>query len=250
MRTQESIEKKIVSLIKKGNQIYEIFFKKEYNENYGEIMGYHEVYDPDVKEMATPAHYSDALYELKKWQKQCQNLTSKLPLENTVYTEILDLLADKKDKKDREIYLTAIDIQEIVLNLEAILEDLKDGMFENIFLAIEVQSVLNHIEQAEELFDEDNHILAGLVTLFSLESLLTELCKDNLGNDQLPQGLERKSNWLKNKGIITKQTNKIIKNLVETRNDITHGDFQLVHKERVKEVIIEVKSIVRTQITD
>lgn len=247
LKTQESIEKKLASLILQGKQLSKILLKKEYEENYASLLG--DVYydSQDISEMATPDHYTDLLYNLLKWQKQCLHLLSKLPLENTVYFNVLELLQGKKDKKGRQIYLTGIEIQEITVNLEAIQEDLKDGIFENIFLAIEVQSVLNHIAQAQELFDEDQYILAGLITLCSLESLLTELCRESLKDGTMPQGLQHKNNVLKGKGVITKETHKIITKLVEIRNSIAHGDSKLVSKDQVKEVIIEVKSIVRSQ---
>ncbi|MEB3830325.1 hypothetical protein [Phormidium sp. CCY1219] len=188
------------------------------------------------------------LYNLIKWQKQCLHLLGKLPLENTVYSNILEILTRKKDKKGREIYLKGIDIQEVTLTLEAILDDLKDGIFENLFLAIEVQSVLNHIDRAQELFDEDQYILAGLISLCSLESLLTELCRENLKDGSIPQkGLQHKSNVLKGKGVINKETHRLITRLVKIRNSIAHGDSNLVSKDQVREVIIEVKSIVRSQ---
>ncbi|MGL4498805.1 MAG: hypothetical protein ACRCU2_07045, partial [Planktothrix sp.] len=163
-----------------------------------------------------------------------------------VYSDALELLSGKKDKKGREIYLSGIDIQEIGFNLEAILEDLKDGMFDNIFLAIEVQLVLNHIEQAKKLWDDDHHILAGLMALCSLESLLTELCRENLGDKEMPTRLQEKSDFLKNEGIIDSSTHQIINQLVKTQNEMSQGDSKVVSKDQVREVIIEVKFLVRS----
>lgn len=247
LKTQESIEKKIVTLINQGKHLSKKVFKEEYNENYGNLLGVDCYEETDISELATPAHYSDLIYNLVKWQKQGLHLLSKLPLENTVYFNVLELLQGKKDKKGREIYLAGIEIQEITINLEAILEDLKDGIFENLFLAIELQSFLNHLEQAQELFDEDQYILAGLISLCSLESFLTELCREVLEDGKMPQGLVGKSNTLKNKGAINKTTNTIIKKLAEIRNLIAHGDSKSVSKDKVREVMSEVKSIVYSQ---
>ncbi|MGL4500343.1 MAG: hypothetical protein ACRCU2_14855 [Planktothrix sp.] len=248
LKAQESIENKLSSLIKQADELAQEFLKQEYEENYAEFSAaaYGQDNFDDPEEMLEPSQYSDSIYKLKKWQKQCLNLLSKLPLKNTVYSDALELLSGKKDKKGREIYLSGIDIQEIGFNLEAILEELKDGMFNNIFLAIEVQLVLNHIEQAKKMLDNNQHILAGLMALGSLESLLTELCRENLGDQEMPTGLQEKSDSLKNEGIIDSSTHQIINQLAKTQNDMSQGDSKLVSKDQAREVMIEVKFLVRS----
>ncbi|MCT7975228.1 HEPN domain-containing protein [Laspinema olomoucense] len=252
LKTQKSIEKKLSSLINQGKQLTPRFLEEEYRENCKNLSGAYDYEECDISNLAEPAHYSDLLYELIKWQKQCLHLLEKLPLENTVYSNVLELLKGKKDKKGREIYLAGIDIQEITLNLEAILEDLKDGLFENLFLAIEVQSALNHLEQAHELFDDDQYILAGLVSLCSLESLLTELYRENLKDEIMlddlvkKSNLIRKSNFLKGKGVISKSTSEDINKLADIRNSLAHGDSKLVSKDEVRKVISQVQFLVRS----
>lgn len=247
LKAQESIESKLSSLIEQAQGLTQEFLEKEYNENYAEFSAaaYGQDNFDDPEDMLAPSQYSDSIYKLKKWQKQCLNLLSKLPLENTAYSDAVRLLSGKKDKKGREIYLRGIDIQEISLNLEAILEDLKDGMFNNIFSAIQVQLVLNNIEQAKQLVNENQHTLAGLIALCSLESLLTELCRENLSDQELPTELQKKSDFLKSKGIIDIGTSQTINQLAKVKGEIILGDLKL-SKDQVQEIIIEVKSIVRS----
>ena len=106
LKTQESIENKLVNLIKQAQELAQEFLSQEYDENYAELSaalsGQHNF---DEADMLKPSQYSDSLYRLKKWQKQGLNLLSKLPLKNTVYSDALELLSGKKDKKGREIYL-------------------------------------------------------------------------------------------------------------------------------------------------
>lgn len=239
LKTQEAIENKLASLIKQGQEFATQFLKEEYEENFDEFSAI--VYGEnnfDDSDMLEPAQYSDSVYQLNKWKKQCLNLLSKLPLKNTVYSDALELLSDQ-DKIP-----SGIDIQKIAFNLEAILEDLKDGMFNNVFLAIEVQLVLNHIEQAKKLLDNNQNILAGLMAICSLESLLTELCRENIGDQEMPKGLQEKSDFLKKEGIINSSTHQIINQLAKTQNDMSQGDYKLVSKDQIIEVIIEVKFLV------
>lgn len=250
LKAQEVIEKKLTKLINQGKPLSEETLNKKYIQNWDDISrGYPE---PELEELLKPAQYDELLYNVKKWKLQCLHTLSQLPLKNTAYSNVLEMLKEYQDEKGREIYLTGIDIQEITLNLEAILEDLKDGLFENLFLAIEVQSALNHLEQAQELFDDDQYILAGLVSLCSLESLLTELYRENLKDEIMlddlvkKSNLIRKSNFLKGKGVISKSTSEDINKLADIRNSLAHGDSKLVSKDEVRKVISQVQFLVRS----
>ena len=248
LQTQQLIEKKIAKLVKEGKNLSVAVFTQEYHIN-AQVIGAEDIDAFEAEDLAKPYKYDDLTFRVEKWKKQCQYLSGKIPLDNTSYSELLKLLADTHNERGRKIVLNGFAIQQIILNLEAILEDLKDGMFENIFLVIELQSVLNHIEQAEELFDENQYALAGLITLCALESFLRGLCAENIDeNGNIPDGLVKKARFLKTKQILDKHTtNTIEKDWAKVRNDIAHGDFEKHYKDKIRQIMIEIKALVRGQ---
>ena len=256
LQHQESYQKKLEKLIEIGHDLSAKVIHKEYNDNLAAYSGY--VEDLDVQDLAEPEQYSKLNYQISKWQKQCQHLCSKLLLENSIYSEVLDLLENNG--------LKGIDIQKISLNLDSILEDLKDGIFENIFLKVEAQSVINHLKQAEELFDEKQYALAGIVSLCALESFLRELAtevvslleKENGKNSNEKseeterqkitwKGLIEVANFLKSKGVIDKSFAKTIHGWASIRNSIAHGNFS-VNEAEIRDLIIAIKQFANSKI--
>lgn len=260
LQYQESYQKKLTKLIEIGRVLSQEKLNREHDENIGDYCGYYE--NSDIDELARPEQYDSLSYRTLKWQKQCQHLFSKIPLESTIYSELLSLINEEE--------LKGFDIQKIVLNLEAILEDLKDGIFENIFLKVEARSVINHLEQAQELFDEGKYSLAGIVSLCSLESFLREIAIEILSSFQkdrseIPlngeraeksgegektglKGLEQIAKFLRSKEFLTKENFKAIKSWIDIRNKVVHGDFESVTELQIRDLMINIKHFVNSKI--
>ncbi len=255
LRQQEIYQKKLNKLIDIGKKLSVDVLKNEHHINVGNFFGYEE--QLSEYDFVRPDEYDPLTFEIDKWKKQSQYLLEKFPLEGTVYENVFTLLTKEE--------LAGIDIQEIVLHLEAVLEELVDGQFENLFLKVEAQSVINHLDQAYQLLDEGYHKLAGVVALCSLESFLREMSveltdreqsdskeadEENLGESAQSSAKKKEktlsslSNFLRNKGYLTKEMHKKILNWAEIRNRLVHGSSENIDVLDVKEILTSIKVFV------
>ena len=259
LQHQEIYQKKLGKLIRMGQELSSQVLKRDYSSNLESFYDHED--HPDIEDYIQANQYDDLTYQIVKWQKQCQHLLDKIPLNDTNYASFLPLLEERD--------LKGIDIQEIVLNLEAVLEDLTDGIFENLFVEIEAQSVINHLEQAYQLFDEGQLALAGSIGFCSLESFLREISielielakgdRDQSTDGELeeaarslakdkkekpPQGLIQLANFLKTKGRLSKEAAKTVTGWGEIRNKLVHGDSEAIAASDVKNWLASIKVFV------
>ena len=241
--------KKLEKLIESGCSLIEEALKRDGINKEADFRGW--TSDPiyEMDQLFKPNQLEELDRKILIWQKQCLNLCQKLALEETGYYELAGFL--KRDD------LQGIDIQIAVANLEAILKDLKDGLFENIFLKLEIESVLNHLEQAYELFDEGEYGIAGIIALCSFEAFLKEMSKElvvpdgvNLDKNEKPKRqptMERIANHLRNRGVLDKVTHKEVKKWSGIRDDLVHGNFKNADRSEIEKILIEIKAFVSSR---
>jgi hypothetical protein len=196
-----------------------------------------------------------------KWRTQCRNLLHQLPIQNTIYKELLELLTENPKRSN----FRGIQVQEITIKLDALLEDYQDGLLDSMILTIEGESSLNYVEQAKEFFDQEYYGAAGLIAISALEGFLKSIYKSTFeeninnidGNKESTSNLKEKedkitltklANYLKSKNYIDKQTASKIREWVELRNNLAHGDLNIA-KDLVRELIIEIDNFISSRIS-
>ncbi len=159
--------KQLDKLIKLGKEITSIHLAEERAVNYEEHcrQGYQN--DFNLEFFLEPEQYSESDEKTLKWRTQCRNLLHQLPIQNTIYKELLELLAENPKRHN----FRGIQVQEITIKLDALLEDYQDGLLDNMILTIEGESSLNYVEQAKEFFDQEYYGAAGLIAISALEGL-------------------------------------------------------------------------------
>ncbi|WP_055075351.1 HepT-like ribonuclease domain-containing protein [Pseudanabaena sp. 'Roaring Creek'] len=205
-----------------------------------------------------PLSYSDLALKSLKWRTQCRSLLHLLPIQNTVYKELLDLLAESSKNKR----FSGIQLQEITIKLDALLEDYQDGLLDSMILTIEGESSLNYVEQAKEFFDQEYYGAAGLIAVSALEGFLKSISKSML-EESINDGIKgisnaeekedktvltKLANQLKCQNYIDKKTASKIREWAKLRNKLAHGDLN-ISKDLVRELIIEIDNFISSRIS-
>jgi hypothetical protein len=169
-------QKQLDKLIKLGKEITSIHLEEERATNYEEHcrQGYQD--DFNLEDFLEPEQYSKLHEKSLKWRTQCRNLLHQLPIQNTIYKELLELLAENPKRP----YFRGIQVQEITIKLDALLEDYQDGLLDSMILTIEGESSLDYIGQAKEFFDQEYYGAAGLIAISALEGFLKSIYKSTL----------------------------------------------------------------------
>ena len=222
----QTLKKKLEKLIQNGNKIKKTLYDEEYQDNLKDLHGDYGEYPFEY--YAQPKHYTNSYKETIAWSIQCKNLLKKIPLQNTEYHKVITLFENDNfvhstPKKTQVFRLKNHEIEERIVFLECIYEDLLDGMFEDLVLSVESQSALQYLGIAQELFDEGEYTIAGIVALCSLESFLHTLCK-HIGSegDSIKQELGKNINFLRNKGVVSKKFAKTLHEWRDLRNILVH----------------------------
>ena len=250
-------KRQLTKLIGLGKELSSEYLISERNANYA-AADYQGI---DYDTYLEPPSYSDLALKLLKWRMQCRSLLHLLPIQNTVYKELLELLAE--NPKNR--LFSGIKLQEITIKLDALLEDYQDGLLYSIILTIEGESSLNYIGQAKELFDQEYYGAAGLIAILALEGFLKSIYKSTLeeninnidGDKESISNLKEKedkttltklANQLKSQNYIDKVTASKIREWAKLRNKLAHGDLN-ISKDLVKELIIEIDNFISSRIS-
>lgn len=198
-----------------------------------------------------PTYYSHIDLKLISWTKQCRHLLQKLPLDSTPYLNLLEL-CDKKNRVD------AIYLQELHCSLDAILEDLDDGLFDDFPLKIKAETALEHFEDAERLLDDGEMIYGGLIVVSVLEGFLKEIYlqiptkkgKVRQRTD-LPNTITDLVTHLKNLGLLSGKDQDKAKKWGRIRNYLAHGDYYSADKKKeftendIQIMLIQAQDMVR-----
>ena len=263
-------QKQLDKLIKLGKEITSIHLAEERSVNYEEH--YRQGYENDfnLEDFLEPEQYSKSQEKSLKWRTQCRNLLHQLPIQNTIYKELLELLAENPKKP----YFRGIQVQEITIKLDALLEDYQDSLLDSMVLNIQGNSSLNYIEQANEFFDQEYYVAAGLIATTALEGFLKNIyislsaedimsenddnneeinsvCKDK--KTKKLEGLKDLSNRLKHIGYIDKSTLKKIHKWADLRNDFVHNNNHKnlnLDRDLLKELILEINAFISSRISN
>jgi len=251
-------QKKLDKLIELGKTITaeKIYVEREhlYAASVGVDLDLEEAYLNSLE----PNQLSDAEQKILIWRTQCRHLLHQLPIQNTIYKELLELLEDNK-KCER---LKVIDMQTAIVKLESLLDDYQDGLLDSIILTIEGESSLNYLEQAKEFFDLEYYGAAALVAISALEGFLRSIYKsiskidtdDNKESvssqkdEKDRQTLEKLNNYLKNRNYIDKHTCSKIKDWTKVRNTLAHGDLK-IPKDSARDLIMEIGNFISSRIS-
>jgi len=248
-------KQQLVKLINLGEELSQQQLQQEWAANYAEhTRGYEE----ELSMYLEPAKYGKLEEKILKWMTQCRNLLHLLPIQNTIYKELLDLLAERSNNR----YFEGVQVQEIKIKLDALLEDYQDGLLDSMILTIEGESSLNYVEQAKEFFDQEYYGAAGLIAISALEGFLKSISKsiikENINNDTKDvSNLEEKedktaltklANQLKCQNRIDKKTASKIREWAKLRNKLAHGDLN-ISKDLVRELIIEIDNFISSRIS-
>jgi len=250
-------KRQLTKLISLGKELSFEYLTSERNANYA-IEDYQGI---DYDTYFEPPSYSDLALKSLKWRMQCRNLLHLLPIQNTVYKELLELLSE--NPKNR--LFSGIKLQEITVKLDALLEDYQDGLLDSMILTIEGESSLNYIGQAKEFFDQEYYGAAGLIAISALEGFLKSIYKsmheENINNIDIDKesisNLKEKEdkttltklvNNLKSKNYIDKRTASKIHEWVELRNKLAHGDLKIA-KDLARDLIMEIDNFISSRIS-
>jgi hypothetical protein len=269
LQHQTIYDAKLMKLIEKGKILSEHRLHEEALDREGKYFGYDNDPQHQLDMALNPYQHNELNYELLKWMTQCHHVVSQILLldSSEAYSKLFNLLS-RKDAK--VLKLAGHEVQEITICLDALLEDMKDGLFDNIFLKLEVQSIIDHLGQAQELFDEAQYGIASLIGLCALEGFLKRIAKELLlsqennmdGHDDLCEsevksnksktkkmkgefsGMTNVANYLKGARILPKKASDKIKEWAEIRNELAHNNLEILDKEEARNLLIEIKALV------